>query len=264
MEELVQDADNIPIFTLGMAVSTRNFKHKIYTFLTARIIPSLVADETLNKRLRDMYSRLKNVVRTALNSSHDIVSDFSTYVIMWYSDQSEVVVGKQGMFAVVDSSCNLKPFGHMLALFGKYKSARPHNSMSFFTGRIYWYVQNNFFVNLFATGLSSMIESGIYGWWYKNGNIQKPLLQYYASYGKIYKGQSQLIGTEFEATTLELVSGPMHLYLGMLLISLAVFLYEFRCTLKTLELWAVNLIPGFTTSPNNAKRGKINAISGIP
>lgn len=149
------------------------------------------------------------------------------------------------MFAVVDSHACLKPFRHMLALFGTYKPARSHNTMDFFKIGMAWYVQKFFFANIFASGLTSLVESGIYGWWYENGNIQKPLLEYYGSFKKIYKKQNKVIGSEFEPTSLEQVSAPINLWLGMLLGALTIFMYEMKCALKVLVFSASNRVSPF-------------------
>lgn len=263
MEKLIQASDKIPIFTLGFLKPIWNTKTN-YNALKEFVIPDLLEDETLRKRHYKMYSRLHNVVRTAANSSHKTVSDLTyAHSVVWYSNQSEVVVGKGGMFAVVDSTPRLKPFRQMLSLFGKFKPAKPHNSMSFFTARIVWYVDKNFFAGIFVTGLKSMIESGIYEWWYENGYIQKPLLEYCASFKKKYKRHHKLIGDEFEATTIEQVRVPVNLLLGMLLGSLAVFLYETRCRLQALVRWTVARVSNCLKNITQFKRSSMRVVSLI-
>lgn len=140
------------------------YKPKLFSVLTERVIPFLLADETLGKRQLQMYNRLRNVVRIALYSSQKVVvTDRSTYAVVWCSNQSEIGVGKM---VFLQLSTNLKPFRYMLALFGKYKSARPHNCKSFFIGRMVWFVEKNFFANIFNTKEMVMVI---------NGNIHKPL-----------------------------------------------------------------------------------------
>lgn len=175
MKELVQNSDKISIFTLGLGRTIFDSKPRIFNVLTDVVIPHLAADENLTKQRKETYDRLKNVVQIALNSSYTVVTDLATYAMAWYSNQSKVVAGKSGMFGVVDSHLNLKPFRHMLALFGKYKPSRPHNVMDFCRFKMVCFVQNKLFAKLFASGLTSLVESGIYHWWYENGNIQKPL-----------------------------------------------------------------------------------------
>lgn len=243
LEELVQHAEEIPIFTVGVAWHMNlDSKLEIGSYMTETVIPQIVANgvTTLNNRKLEMYNCLQKVVRTALDSSYDLVTDYLTYAVVWYSNQTEIPVGKEGIFAVVDSNSDVMPFCHMLALLGKYKSAKPHNSMSFFAGQNQWFVENNFFGNIFSAGLTYLVESGIYDWWIQNGNIHKPLMQYYASHKKKFERHDKFSGNEFQSTTLEQVNVPFNLFLVMLLGSLAVFMYEFRCRLKILGQSAVN------------------------
>lgn len=265
MEELVQEAENIPIFTLSVVVGKEDFKLKLRNALTEIIIPAILANEKLSRREIEMYNRFGNVVQIALNSSYHIVADYSTYSVVWYryTNEIEAIEGRKGVFAVVDSSPHLNPFRQMLALFGKYKPARPPNYMSVYIMRNVWFVQKNFFANIFATGLTSMVESGIHGRWYENGNIQPSLVQYYASYEKTYIKQNKLIGSQFEATSLEQVNVLMQLFLGMLLGSLAIFMYECRCTFKTLVRAAANRVSIITFRLICNGHYKIKVIGGI-
>lgn len=222
-----------------MRKTTWSSKPKILTILTGLVIRELVSVETQSNRTREMYQRLQKVVRTARNSSYTLVTDDSTFILCWYtnSNETQAVVGKTGMFAVVDSSLALQLFREMLTVFGDYKSAKPHNSMSFYWRRIVWFVQNNFFANLFATGLTSMVESGIYGRWFANGNIHRPLLQFYNTHKMKYRRRDKIIYSEFEATSIAQVSVPFYLLLAMELGSVAIFLHECKHAIK-MCLWS--------------------------
>lgn len=64
----------------------------------------------------------------------------------------------------------------------------------------------------------------------------------YASYKKKFEGQDKLIGSQFQATSLEQVRVPLKLFLGMLLGSFVIFMYEIKCMLKILVLFLMNFV----------------------
>lgn len=141
-------------------------------------------------------------------------------------------MGKNQIFAVVDYSVAFQLFRRNLAHFGKYKPAVDHNSMDFYTMRCVWFVGKNFFANNFVSGLTSMVEGGIYQRWGVNYWIKRLQMRDLIVFREMKKSGNHSIGTEnneedAEATTLVQVTVPFLLYIGAILGSVAIFLKEF-------------------------------------
>lgn len=229
LEELVEESDKIPILTLSS-----NLKNDV--------IPDLVTDETLTTRKKETYNRLRNVAHFPSNFPLIVAQNLSTQGFVLYPNATKVSVGTLGLFAVVEGFNYFKLFGKCVTLFGKYKPSRSHNSMSFFTLRAFWIVRKNFFANIFATGLTSLVESGIYQRWKKHARITKLEMIFIAVFREMQASSNESMDSGwrdagYEPTSLEQVTVPLVIFLGMLLGSLAVFGVELYLKFRVL-LWA--------------------------
>lgn len=183
LEELVAAANKIPILTMGQSQFTSHSKTELSIILKNYVIPDLVSDETISRQNQDTYNRLRDVVVFTTNYIFVVAKQFSTRGFVLDSNNTKIAVGNDGMFAVVDDSDDFKTFHYVLTLFGKYKKAKLHNSVaSFYTMRTFWVLQKNFFTNIFSTGLSSLVETGIYQRWTANVWINRPQLQSYGQF----------------------------------------------------------------------------------
>lgn len=184
LEDLVESVDNIPIITIGVSMYSSLSKVEYRSILLKGVIPDLVADEAQNSRNLQTYNRLgENVFAMNFEVSPFVVAkNISTSGFLWNYNDTKDVGGTTGIFAVVDYPIFFKLLRHSLALFGKYSPARPHNSMSFYTTRGFWFVRKNFFSNMFTNGLASFVESGIYERFGKNAFLAKLQTEIYASF----------------------------------------------------------------------------------
>lgn len=200
------------------------------------LIPDLLADDRISSQKKEMYKLLQTGVHFSSLGPLLTAISLSELGFISKSNPTDFLGEKTAIFAVIDHSDNLKQFRHDLALFGKYKPAKAHNVMSFYTMRTFWLVRTSFFANIFSTGLTSLVEAGIYQRWEWNARVAQPRMTSYAAVLKIRKGSDpdkivENVG-DAEATTLTQVRIPFVIYLGMILGSIAVFLYEFRNILK--------------------------------
>lgn len=226
LEELVENTD-LPILTMSSLFVSSATSDSDW-ILTTQVIPNLIADSKNHSRKQKTYSNLLNDVILASDFIFNVAKNISATDTIWNSNGTQVVLEKQGIFSLIDHSDYLKLFHHSLALFGKYKPAKAHNAMNLYTLRNVWHVQKNFFANIFLTGLISLVESGIYERWEKNGNIQRIYLDSYFAFRGINNESYKINGEDTEATTLGQVRVPFVLYLGMSLASLVVFLIEYK------------------------------------
>lgn len=146
---------------------------------------------------------------------------------------------------MVDTSGSCKQLMQSLDFFGKYKLPKPHSAMSFHTARNVWVVQKNFFANNFASGLSSLVEGGIYQLWGINDRVRQyrvDTLITFRRMNKIKNGSLSAGLSEAEATTKEQVQVPFVLFGGMLLASVAAFMGELKLKLKILLMARVTPI----------------------
>lgn len=102
------------------------------------------------------------------NTPYEIALNISIHRCFWIYNATRFALKKDAIVADIDLSGNSKAISHFLALFGKYKPTRPHNAMSFFASRTVWFVKDNLFGRIFVSGLTSMVESGIYWLWHRN------------------------------------------------------------------------------------------------
>lgn len=141
--------------------------------------------------------------------------------------------GNDGIFAVVDYSDTFTRFCQCLELFRKYKLAKGHSSMSFYTMQTFWFVERNFFTNIFARGLASLVENGIYGRWGRNVKIERRQMEYYVQFREEDVGRNKSVGANSaEATTLDQVRVVFVLWFGLSVAAAAIFMVE--CKVKTL------------------------------
>lgn len=237
LDELVPAIDKIgvkiPILTKAWGVSLSEIGAIAHSTLKGRVIPHLVADAGISITKQNIYRRLGNETQFASGNVIQVVKNLSSFGIIWSSKGTKVVLGKEGLFAVVDNAVALNLFRQNLALFLKYKPATGHNLMSFYTQRNLWLVQNNFLENNFVSGLTTLVEGGLFQRWDINYRIVRLRLRGLVAFREMRKCGSQSIETGLnkrnaEATTLEQVTVPLDLYLGMVLASVCVFLKEFR------------------------------------
>lgn len=229
LEELVQN-DKIPILTTSSAFQFGQAAES-HSILKIIVVPDLLKDETLTSLKAQTYRGLLNAYFLTHYPIY-IAKNISSHGCIWTSNQSKVALGKNEIFAVVDYLRIFKQFGSTLTLFRKYKPANPHKSMSFYTSRTVWLVKKNFFTNIFATGLSYLVESGIYQRWDTNRWIESYQMQTLIQFRRINKQANKSIETAeltgAEATTNEEVRVPFVLFLGMHLGSLVIFIGEFK------------------------------------
>lgn len=94
-------------------------------------------------------------------------------------------------------------------------------------------MRRNFFTDIFAMGLTSFVELGIYGRWHRNYWLKSEMASQ-LDLGKVnkfrntslepYHDRGKDVGPE--ATTLEQVTIPFVIYLSMALAALTVFIKE--------------------------------------
>lgn len=191
-----------------------------------QFISDLIADSLITQK-QETYRRIAAEVHLTFRTPIGVAWELFTSGFITSFQGNEVVVGKQDVFAVIDHEYNFKLFRHSLALFGKYKPAKPHPSMGFYTMWNFWFMDNNFFANVFVPGFISLVESGIYGRWFKNSYIAKPQLVTNVLFNEIRESISARGNDgDAEATTLLQVWVAFVLFLAMLLASLAAFVKE--------------------------------------
>lgn len=195
------------------------------------VFQDLLESKELRSKRREMLQRLQNATHFTAKSMFEIATNLLTYGAVWNSDGTKVVVEKQGIIALVDSDFFIKQFGQSLAVFGKYKSALGSKAMSFHTARSVWLAKTNFYANIFASGLTSLFESGIYVLWFQHHFITRGELLFIIG---MRRDEIIEIPQGEEATTLEQVLVVFVIYLSMALVSFTVFLVEFRARAKIL------------------------------
>lgn len=189
------------------------------------MIPTLETDEVHNSRNLVKYNRLAKVIHFTSGHPFEIAMNLSMHGSIWTAKGAKVVGGKERMYAFVDHSINFKGNRHILSLFGEYKPARPHNAMTFYTLRTIWLVRKDFFTNIFAVGLTSLVESGIYGWWDKR--IETMQLVSHVLFREMNDTRVlKLIPGDAEATTIEQTRVAFDLHLDMMLVTLLIFIRE--------------------------------------
>lgn len=239
LDELVQATQKIPIFAMARSLIVNQAGIQSYSSLLKEVIPDLKADERLPTQKQGMFNHLSKIIRFSSDPPFYIAWDLSNSGFLRTQNRTRVFLRKTTIFGVVDNFFILNQFRQSLALFGKYKPAKGHSSMSFYTSREVWFVQRNFFMEIFATGLTSLVESGIYERWHDNYVRGRYQLAAYARFREIKKGVNNSIKTDAYATdgqpaTLEQVGVPLALYLGMVLGSMMVFMYESKLRVKVL------------------------------
>lgn len=231
LEELIQ-ANKIPIVSLsGYVIETSQGESKAVSILKEDVIPDLA---TISKKQKILH-RFMDAVHFSSQPNFRLAKNLSTFGFIWNDTGARFIVGKQGIFAVVDETKTLSLFRQNLHLFGKYKPARAHNSMNFYGMQSVWTVSKNFFAGIFTAGLTSLVERGVYGKWDADyeASIQKEDFKEFEKMGNETNSKIQTNNTcEPEATTLEQVTVPFVIYLGMSLVSIAVFIVEFKHTFK--------------------------------
>lgn len=245
MEELVEKGAGIPILTLTREMFISDSVILARTILTNSVIPDLLKDEDPRSRIRETYTKVLNLVHYESSSPFKVGWNLSTSAITWNSNTTRFVAGNGTIIAVVDHSDILEPLRHCLLLFGKYKPARVHNFMNFYTMRSIWFVKNNFFVDILAPGLTSLVEGGIYQRWSRNTWVTVPQLVFTAAFRNMNKRTSTAIKrkpSDEEATTLEQVGVPLNLFLGMVLAALVLFIKEVKVPLKMCGQAGVNRV----------------------
>lgn len=185
-----------------------------------------------------MYKNLLKVIHASKNP-FEVAWNVSRHGFFTNFNDTKVIVGKQDIFAVVDGKRRLKKFRDNLDLFEKYKPAKQHNSMSFYSISSFLYMNKNFFVELFSTGTASLSEGGFFQRWSKYYWTVKPQMSSYVVFKKMSEERNATSDgrndrRDAEPTTLEQVRVLFVIYLGMLLVSTTVFLKEFKHTLNIL------------------------------
>lgn len=192
-----------------------------------------------------MYHRLQKEIRFAALPDFPVAANLSIHGFLWDCNTTKFTPGKDGVFAVVDNVNNFKLLETSFGFFGKFKPARAHTSGNFYTSQSVWIVGRNLFANIFATGLTSLVESGIYGRWVDNAYIAKIRMESYVTFRKIKKEIIDVPANDggAQATTLEQVKVPFVLYADMALGSLIVFSQELKLGLQLFLRDRVTRIP---------------------
>lgn len=141
--------------------------------MLASVIPSLLSDEGIPTQKRQMYTRLRDTVQFIP------FDDFLTTRGLFKNWNGT-------NFGAIDGAVDITIFREA-ALLGKYKPAKHHNSPSFYTSREVYIIKKNFFADIFAQGLLSLVETGIHERWRTNGYIASQRMEFYAKVGKIRK-----------------------------------------------------------------------------
>lgn len=174
-----------------------------------------------------MFSKLGNVVHFVFGTEFQVARNLSLHGFLRSTNNTRIS-GETGVFAVIDYSDVLKLFTGSCGLFRKYKQAAAHNSMSFYTMQGIWLVQKNFVTNIFARGVASLVEAGVYGRWRDNGIIAKERMSSYLQFREQSKESVVFNDNDAEATAIDQVRVPFVLYLGLLGAAGAVFLKEIK------------------------------------
>lgn len=106
-------------------------------------------------------------------------------------------------------------------------------------------VVKNFFADIFATGLSFLIEDGIYERWARNNDVA--IYQKELGFRKVNESRDL---SDAEATTVKHVAVAFIIYFGMSLVSMAVFISEFKHSLimSWRDGWSRTLVTKYTDS----------------
>lgn len=196
MDELVRDSDNTTallylydlffnsyftsILTLGTTSETIGSK-TWHSATLLDLIEDVDKDKTQSSRNLKIFKRLEIEANYAPDVPFWIARNLSKHGFTQCFNKTRVMVGKTGIFAVVDNIINIKIFRHSIALIGNYKSAH-HNAGHFGLFRYFWLVYKNFFATVFATGMELLVEGGIYQIWYKNAHMERLQMRSYAMF----------------------------------------------------------------------------------
>lgn len=189
LEELIPKVDIIPLLTIAVQFNVFEGKVGIVSFLRESTIPHITS-----MRIRPQPN---NVFTTLRNSAHfipvpsafSLAGIFSLDGLIIDSHQNQISIGTDGLFAMVDEVINLQQLSESLDFFGKWKPARVQRAMDFYTARVAWFVEDNWFATIFSSGLSALVEGGLYGRWYKNWRFLKVRMESYAQF-RAWKSES--------------------------------------------------------------------------
>lgn len=239
LEELVF-GEKMQILTMSRGFDTFE-EFQVCSLLTNHVIPNLMWDDAIPNQRKEMYVRLGNAVHFT-TSIFPVAFNISSRGVFRNSKGSEVFLGNQRAFAVVDAKVEITLFERYLSLFGKYKLARTHSALSFYTTRSYYIMFKNFFADIFNTGFTSLVESGIYGRWLTNYRFARFYKESDLGSKEINESLDLLNGEDVEATTVKHVTVPFVIYLGMILASVAIFVVEFIHSIEMLLQSNPNLV----------------------